>query len=108
MIKLVPVEPIAEDSGPAFVTRANGCGFEMVPFKRWAESERGAALRERRVHEGEFVAMSDVARALGIRAAEYSALESGRGWTTDEAGWAEVYRVLADLKLRAARASRGP
>jgi len=87
-----PVTPISTRRGCAFVTRKTGCGVEEVDFPVYPASEHGERLHRERVAAG--LTLGELARRLGIGAAELSGLERGRN-DTDERGWDAVFGAIA-------------
>ena len=96
-LRIRHVTPIATRRGCAFVTRECGCGVEERDFPVYPNSERGEHLRQARVAAG--IYLGELARKLGIGAAELSGLERGRN-DTDEAGWREAFAACDEKAKR--------
>ena len=88
----------------AFVDYADRSGeMKEVDLLVYPPHPQGDRLREARVQVS--VSMGELAKVLGITAAELSGLEHG-SYTTDQAGWDECWTALYELREKK-WASRG-
>lgn len=92
-MKLRAAEPAGYERGPAFVTRARGCGLEDVRTPVYEKGSNAAALRLLRTHAK--LGLRDAASALGISAVELSGLERGRLVPEDKNDWLKMLETMA-------------
>jgi len=75
-VKLIEITPSEYRRGPAFVTRARGCGLEDVRMPVYGVSAEARGLSELRKLLG--FGLHEAARKIGIKAIELSCLERGQ------------------------------
>jgi hypothetical protein len=76
------VTPIGWHTSEAFVTTESGCALGPATFPVYPPSPMGNALRERRRESGH--TLLSAAKALGMRAADLSSIETGSATLSDE------------------------
>jgi hypothetical protein len=93
-INLIPVAPTGLGPSAAIVHSDDGTFLDMSQRPTYPPSERGSRLRRER--HAAHCSMGQLARAIGLRVFEVSALELGE-LTTDEAGWEACLAAVARI-----------
>lgn len=84
-MKVIEIMPIGKHKAWAFVTRADGCGVDEIEVNEYPPSPAGEDARKLRVECG--LRLHDVAKALGVGAAEVSGVERGSHVPENWAAW---------------------
>ena len=92
--KLALVDAIGERDAQVLV------GGRIITIKEPIYPDGGETLRFYRVHDGEFLNLREAALALGMKASEFSALETGAATIESEDEWRRLFALLGRAKAQ--------